>query len=92
MGRNWPEAAAHEVQWHVPRGNQQGRIGLGLASPFRRQGILVGLATQRDAGTLQGSHRAPGGNAAHDVSSVPFSPCGLHLWDEHRRGSSPGKV
>jgi hypothetical protein len=33
-----------------------------------------------------------GNDTAHGVSSVPFDPCGLHLGDEHRQGSPPGKV
>jgi hypothetical protein len=51
MGRNLPEAAADGVLQHVPCGSQQGRMGLGLASPGRCQGGLVDPATRRGAGT-----------------------------------------
>jgi hypothetical protein len=50
-GRNLPEVVAHGVLWPVPRGSQQGQMGLGLASLGRRQGGLVDPATRRGAGT-----------------------------------------
>jgi hypothetical protein len=53
-GWNSPEVAAHGALRLVPRGSQQGRMGLGLASPGRRQGGLVGPATRRGTG-MRGS-------------------------------------
>jgi hypothetical protein len=63
----------------------------GLAAHYGGPAFPFGVV---HTGALQGCHHAlgSGSSTAHDVLLMPFDPYGLHLRDEHRQGSPPGKV